>query len=94
MIDAERIANGEFNPDNTQNMCFPTISLYKICILSLITFGLYDIIWGYKLWKIIQTEFGYKHINPLLRAFFLKITNFSLFDVLSKYFTKLKIHSK
>mgnify|MGYP007101874746 CR=1 FL=1 len=88
MIDAERIANGDFNPDNTQNMCFSTISLHKICILSIITFGLYDVIWGYKLWRIIQTEFGYKHINPLLRVLFFGITNFSLFDILNKYFFK------
>ena len=93
MIDAERIVNGEFNSENIENMCFPTIPIYKFATLSILTLGLYDLIWGYGLWKIVQKEFGYKNINPILRVIFMGITNFSLFDIMCKYFQKYNVET-
>ena len=88
MIDAQRIVDGEFNSDNTENMCFPTISIKKLVTLSILTLGFYNIIWSYNVWKTIKVNFGYKHITVILRALFLAITNFSLFDILNKYIKK------
>lgn len=92
MIDAEKLVNGEFNPDNTENLCFPTTPIYKLVLLSIITLGFYNIIWCYKLWKTIKINFGY-NVNPLLRAIFITLTNFSLFNILDKYFKKYGVKS-
>ena len=90
MIDAEKIVNGEFNPENRQNLCFPTTPLSKFIILNLLSFGAYSIIWTYKLWKTIKVDFGYIHINPILRTLFMGITNFSLFYILDKHIRRCK----
>lgn len=87
-IDSDRIINGEFNPENTQNLCFPTISLCKLFILSIITLGFYDIIWIYNLWKTIKNNFGYNNINTILRTLFTVFTIFTLFITIAKHINK------
>lgn len=91
MIDTCTIVDGKFNPDNIENMCFPSIPIKKIAVLSIITLGFYDLIWAYKLWETIRDEFGYKHINIVLRTLFMPITNFSLFEIINYHIRKYGI---
>ena len=42
---------------------FQTTSIWKLVGLSIITLGLYNIIWAYNLWKSLKTEANY-NINP------------------------------
>jgi hypothetical protein len=48
---------------------FYSVSTAKLCILSLTTFGLYEMYWFYKNWKRIQEQTG-SEIRPFWRAFF------------------------
>ena len=66
---------------NDQTLCFPTTSLAKVIILSILTFGLYPIIMSYNYWKKLNENFGYD-ISPFWRAIFFIYTNFKLFPVL------------
>lgn len=85
MIDDDLIINGECNSNNSENMCYISTPIYKLIILSILTLGFYHVIWAYKLWKTIKSDFDYKNINVLLRTIFMGITNFSLFKILNKY---------
>ncbi len=42
---------------------FDTIPMWKFIFLTIVTFGLYHIIWIYKLWKRLSNNFGYD-ISP------------------------------
>lgn len=68
-----------------QTLCFQTTPLAKIWVLSLLTFGFYDLFLVYSYWKTLREKFGHK-VSPLWRAIFLTIMNFSLFPTLKKYF--------
>ena len=72
---------------NNQELFFKTTSISKIVILSILTFGLYEIVWFYNIWKSLASNLDYK-LNPLWRAFFYPVTNFFLFPLISKYIEK------
>ncbi len=72
---------------NNQELFFKTTSIPKIVILSILTFGLYEVVWFYNIWKNLASNLDYK-ISPFWRAFFCSITNFFLFPIISKYIEK------
>ena len=72
---------------NNRELYFKTTSISKIVILSILTFGLYEVVWFYNIWKTLYSNLDYK-INPFWRAFFCSITNFFLFPIMSKYIEK------
>lgn len=57
---------------------FFTTSTLKLTLMSICTFGLYDIFWFYKNWVFIQERTGRK-IKPLVRAIFAPIFAYSCF---------------
>ena len=77
----EQINNME--PSVNRVTTFETTPVWKLVILSLITFGIYDCIWSYRYWKILKKDFGYD-VLPLIRAIFMGITNFWLFNILNE----------
>lgn len=82
----------KFNQKNKNKYCFDTVPLNKIFFLSLITFGFYELIWMYNMWKKIKKNWGYD-INPFWRTFFNGFTNYSLFPSLGKYIELFHIKS-
>ena len=74
--------------DNT--LCFKTTPLSKVFFLSLLSCGIYDIIFVLNYWKTLKDHFDIK-ISPFWRGLFVPLTNFKLFPVLSLYFKKYNI---
>ena len=79
--------------ENDKTLCFQTIPLSKIFILSVISFGIYNIILAYSWWKILKENFGHK-LSPFWRALFCNLMNIVLFPVFEKYFKALNIPGK
>ena len=64
---------------------FQTTPVWKVVYLSIITCGIYEIIFFYKMWKTLAVQGGYK-VSPFWRAIFSIFTNFCLFSICEKYF--------
>ena len=56
---------------------FP-VALHKFVLMSMFTFGLYDLYWFYKCWDRIKDRSG-EDLSPLWRTFFTVIWAFDLF---------------
>ncbi len=54
------------------------VSLSKLVVMSLCTFGLYELYWAYKHWDA-QRRREQEHLSPFWRAFFAPLWGFSLF---------------
>ncbi len=80
----------ELNKDNREKYCFDTVPLNKLFILSILTFGFYELVWTYNMWKKIKSNWGYD-INPFWRTFFSGFTNYSLFPSLGEYISFFNI---
>lgn len=82
------------NINNIENkvFTFETTPVWKLVVLSLITFSIYDCIWSYRYWKILKKDFGYD-VLPLIRAIFMGITNFWLFNILDNHMKLFKLNS-
>lgn len=59
------------------------ISTPKLIVLSVATFGIYEIYWFYKQWKSFKAERDLK-VTPWARALFAAIMSYSLFKEVSK----------
>ncbi len=86
------IVKGDYEKINENELYFETIPISKIVLLCILTCGIYEIVWFYKIWKRLNEKFGYKN-TPILRAIFAVITSFWLFPVLSRYIKKFNIKS-
>lgn len=62
---------------------FPT-STKKLAIMSLCTFGIYEVFWFYKNWKFLKEKYNYK-ISPLARAIFSIFFCHSFFKIVKEY---------
>ena len=56
---------------------FP-VSLMKLAVMSICTFGLYQLYWFYKNWSLVREREGL-NIAPMLRAYFASFFCYSLF---------------
>jgi len=56
---------------------FFAVSTHKFIVMSLVTFGLYEVYWVYRQWKRF-VEHG-DVLSPFWRTFFLTVTNYVLF---------------
>ena len=59
------------------------VSLGKLIVMSLCTFGLYDLYWAYKQWDA-QRKREPENLSPFWRAFFAPLWGFSLFPRLQR----------
>ena len=55
---------------------FP-VSRTKFVVMSIVTFGLYDLYWSYKNWSYLKKQDGLK-ISPFWRAWFVLFFHYSL----------------
>ncbi|MDQ3008000.1 MAG: trypsin-like peptidase domain-containing protein [bacterium] len=62
-----------------------SISTWKLVLMSLATFGLYDIYWFYKHWKSFNAhnKLNHTYFSLLASAYFAPITSYSLFKHIS-----------
>lgn len=67
-------------------MPFYALDISKFVILSLCTFGLYDLFWFYRNWRHVQTQLN-RSLSPFWRAFFAPLWSFSLFREVREYAT-------
>jgi len=82
MEDADLIVkemNEEISTDtNSNNIEYFSVSLNKLAIMSVTTFGLYELYWFYKNWRAVKEQSGEK-ISPFWRAFFAPFFCYGLF---------------
>jgi len=62
----------------TDSPIFFTTSTLKFVVMSICTFGLYELYWFYKNWVLIEAKTG-KNIMPFWRAFFAPFWAYSCF---------------
>lgn len=65
--------------DNSTQPPFFAVSLLKLTVLSICTFGIYEIYWFYRHWKRIWAN-GETTISPFWRAFFVVIFCYPCFQ--------------
>ncbi|MEG4493626.1 hypothetical protein [Microcoleus sp. D3_18_C4] len=63
--------------ENSQPIFFP-VSRFKLIVMSLVTFGFYEIFWFYKNWQLLKTATG-RDISPFWRTVFSGIFGYFLF---------------
>jgi hypothetical protein len=76
-MDTTDAATVEMMPKNNETEFF-SVTLKKLIFLSIVTFGLYDLYWQYKNWKVIKSIEA-TDISPFWRAFFAYFFIHSLF---------------
>lgn len=84
---AEHTSHPEYIDQKTSPYPY-VISTGKLIILSITTFGLYEIYWFYKHFKSFKAEGDWK-ITPWARALFATIMSYSLFKHVSEKVNKL-----
>jgi len=67
--------------DQNRPLYFP-VSVAKLVVMSLVTFGLYEIFWFYKNWQLIKLR-EHSEIRPFWRAFFAIFYCYTLFKHIS-----------
>jgi hypothetical protein len=70
-------ANTEGGQSQTEFSFFP-VATHKLVVLSICTFGFYELYWSYRNWQRIQEDSG-ETMSPFWRAVFATLWNFSLF---------------
>jgi hypothetical protein len=73
-VTSENTENGQ---SQTEVPFFP-VATHKFVVLSICTFGFYELYWAYRNWQRIQAASG-DTLSPFWRAFFATLWNFSLF---------------
>jgi len=63
---------------------FFAVSLFKLSILSVCTFGLYELYWFYKNWDVIRRR-EQRVINPIWRALFSVFYSYSYFSRVKEF---------
>lgn len=77
-----------FTPDPTSINCkdrstFYYVSVKKLAIMSVVTFGIYALFWFYKNWSYVN-EHGKNKVMPLARSIFSPITFYDLIKEIGK----------
>ena len=70
-------AHTEGGQSQTEFSFFP-VATHKFVVLSICTFGFYELYWAYRNWQRIQAASG-ETLSPFWRACFATLWNFSLF---------------
>ena len=85
----------ETNEQKTQ-ISVNTLSMYqpiwKFCVLCIISFGLYEIIWFYNNWRYLRDEKQH-NIIPVWRAMLILFFGYSLFRTFTKLANEKGYHS-
>ncbi len=79
-------------PESQRQIFFP-VSIKKLLVLSVCTFGIYEFYWFYKNWKFVKEKQGLK-IMPVWRAIFSPLFCYSLFEAVKKHAKRTKVNVK
>ncbi len=79
-------------PESQRQIFFP-VSIKKLLVMSVCTFGIYEFYWFYKNWKFVKENQGLK-IMPFWRAIFSPIFCYSLFEAVRKHAKRKKVNVK
>lgn len=71
---------------------FFSVSPFKLIVMSVCTFGFYDLYWFYKNWNVIK-KWDRPYIRPFWRAFFAYFFCFGVFQLIRKHADSQSIHS-
>jgi hypothetical protein len=82
-----KIWSGDDPLASNQAPCFP-VSLLKLTVMSICTFGLYELYWFYENWKLIKQR-QRSNIVPFWRAFFAPFFCYQCFDEIREEARKL-----
>ena len=78
-------------PVADERPAFFAVSLSKLAIMSLVTFGIYEIYWFYQNWKSVQRLTG-ENLNAPIRALFYPLTSYSLFRRIREQGQRLQVN--
>ena len=73
----------ETSAEITTSEYFFSTSTFKLSVMSICTFGLYELYWFYRNWVLIRERTGQK-IMPFWRAFFAPLWAYSCFSHIKK----------
>jgi hypothetical protein len=79
-------------PESQRQIFFP-VSITKLLVLSVCTFGIYECYWFYKNWKFVKENKGLK-IKPVWRAIFSPLFCYGLFEAVKKHAKRTKVNVK
>ncbi|MGN8224630.1 hypothetical protein [Gracilimonas sp. BCB1] len=76
----EKFDNDTINSSSFSNEpYFFSVSNFKLVLMSICTFGIYELYWFYKNWELIKKRWA-QNIMPFWRAFFAPIWAYSCFE--------------
>ena len=73
----------DYEQQTEQPPIFFPVSNVKLLVMSICTFGLYELYWFYKNWELIE-ERESRNLSPFWRAFFWVFFCYSLFKIISE----------
>jgi tetratricopeptide (TPR) repeat protein len=88
--DAEKPPSNLEKPEPPRQMRFFEVSKFKLIILSLCSFGIYELYWFYKNWKAEKDHTG-ENISPFAQALFAPLTAYSFFGKVNAEAKKIGI---
>ncbi|MGY0646353.1 MAG: DUF4234 domain-containing protein, partial [Paraglaciecola chathamensis] len=65
--------------ESTKEIHYFTVSTFKLVVMSIFTFGIYDLYWFYRNWTALK-KLERPEIMPFWRAFFAPLFAYSLFS--------------
>jgi hypothetical protein len=77
IMDSDATATNQQQQEQLTPVFFP-VSVKKLAIMSVMTYGLYQVWWVFKNWQYVNVSLE-KNVAPGLRAFFSIFFNYSLF---------------
>src|SRR5687768_6989550 len=78
-----KAAVGDLASGAGQEAVFFAVSCTKLALMSLATFGLYQLYWSYKNWQCVA-RLNDEKLNAPIRAFFYTLTSYYLFRKLEE----------
>jgi hypothetical protein len=78
------------NAEPVEDVMFHSVAPWKFILLTLVTFGLYELYWCYKCWKYVQAN-GRPGIRPFWRAVFAPLWLYSLQKAINPTVSKKRV---
>ena len=83
--------SGESDLESTPELYFFTTSTFKLAVMSLCTFGIYELFWFYMNWVLIK-ERTRQDMRPFWRAFFAPLWAYSCFSHIKNFADDNNMH--
>lgn len=83
VADPFRPPTAALDPPADERTPFFTASRLKLIVMSILTFGIYDLFWFYWNWKAIRAR-NHSNVSPALRAIFSVLFSFACFSEIAE----------